>query len=513
MKNMDKFYRLLNECVKPEKAFQVRGWDIENFHPSHVYPMLDKAAKCNANTIGLSHEICMNVEEIIYDWHRYQQLEAFSQYAHGLGMKVYLWTHEVNGAIDKWIIPSDKKKGLLNMESDSLFDFIAEKYRRAFERVPSADGFILSLTESQYQVQRDYEVQSKLNKAERMAAVINAVHKGCSDCGKLLIVRDFLRSPEEMDSFLEALKLVPEDVWVYTKCVPNDWEFKYPPHPLLGKVSPRKQIMELDLATEVGGVGDMPMCIVDYTKTQLLLAREKGLLGAIARCDDGFNTNLGKANEINVWSYAQLLNNPDVDTNILWKEWCKARYGDGAEAAEYVLRKSFDIVTKISYTLGFWTGSRAPSIEYSDGHLINNSNALWDNSPDIKEIEQGLLYPNQSWIQKVENEKIEAKMLAEECINRLDRYGSSLKAQDYKDLRESFERCVERAENDRLWAKTYFTFRLYRNTKDASALKILNEHLVECCNFIETSPQRKWSKTKKMRQFVNQIRGDIQKMQ
>ena len=141
---------------------------------------------------------------------------------------------------------------------------------------------------------------------------------------------------------MRALKLVPDDVWVYSTCPPHDWEFMYPPHPLLGKVAPHPQVMELDLATETGGINEMSMCIVDYVQKQLKLARDKGLIGAIARCDDGFGINKGTANEINVWSYGHMLNDPDMSTDWLWTEWCNKRYGEqGGPVAEYVLRQTF----------------------------------------------------------------------------------------------------------------------------------------------------------------------------
>ena len=94
---------------------------------------------------------------------------------------------------------------------------------------------------------------SRLDPAGRMAKVINTIADSLRARGKQLIVRDFLRSPKEMAAFVEAMKRVPDEVIVYTKCVPNDWQYRYPPHPLLGKVAPHPQIMELDLYNETGG--------------------------------------------------------------------------------------------------------------------------------------------------------------------------------------------------------------------------------------------------------------------
>lgn len=497
---------LSSQCFYGQETFEIRGWDIENYQPDYIYEMIDKAASMNANVIGFSHEICMNVEEIIYDWHRYQHLVKFIDYAHSKGMKVYLWTHEVNGDIEQWLEPlrpGDKKRRL-RVDEPELYDYITEKYRLALERVPNCDGFVLSLTESRWQVQRDNEIVSKLSQAERMAKVINAVYKGLAEKGKTLLVRDFLRSPKEMDSFLEALKQVPDEVWVYTKCVPNDWQFSFPPHPLLGKVAPHKQIMELDLATEAGGITEMSMCIVDYIQFYLQMAAEKGLAGAIARCDDGLKINKGTANEINIWAYGNLLNNPYMDKNKIWSEWCNKRYGEkGGPVAEHVLRRTFEIVNKLIYTLGFKGAAAAES------RLLSWSNAQWDPSPQIKRIENGLLHPDKFWIDTVVTEKREAEKISQYCIDYLDRYGNQLNGEDYQTLRENFERCVEHAKTAQHSVKTFFTLRQFRENRDIKVLQNLEQALIECDNFIADAPNRKWPRVNGLIDLTKEVRKEI----
>lgn len=462
------------------KMFEIRGYDIERFVPEYVYEMIDKAARHNINAIGLSHAICMNAEEIIYDWHRYQYLQQFCEYAHKRGMKVYLWTHEVNGPVDKWVIAKDGHS-VLKADEPELYEWIARKYEQACDRVPSCDGFILSLTESKFHVHRDNKVISNATPAERMARVINAVREGCAAKGKRLIVRDFLRTPAEMAAFVEALKSVPDDVWVYTKCVPNDWEFKYPTHPLLGKVAPHKQIMEMDLATEAGGITRWPMCIPEYIQTMVKLARDRGLAGVIPRCDDTYATNAGTPNEINIYAYSILINNPDADVNKIWKDYCIKRYGDKAgPVAEKVLRRSFEITCALQYTLGFWTGSGAKmaSVEYADGHLINNSNATWDPSPENKRIEKMLLDGGPEAIKVTVREKEEAEELSQQCLDELDAAKALFTKADYDQLRGYYERTLRDAVVGRHWAQTYFALRWYRNTKSPEAKRELDAALV-----------------------------------
>lgn len=469
-------------------VFEIRGWDIERFDPDYVFDMIRRAHDAGMNTISFSHEIVMNAEEILWDWHRYQHLKRFCDACHDLGMQVYLWNHQINNPPERYIVPAgpESPRDRLMLDDQGLWDWLEDRYRRVLKRVPNFDGIILSLTESQFQVHRDNVTISDMPRHERMARLINAVHAGLSEAGKRVIVRDFLRTPEEMDAFTRALELVPDDVWVFTKCVPNDWQYCYPPHPLLGKVAPHRQIMELDCATEMGATVNMPFVAPEYYKRQLQIARDKGLAGAIARCDDGFHSNCGLPDEMNVYAYSVLLHDPDRDVDAIWSDWCRMRFGaSGAELAERVLRRSFDMLTKIKYTLGFWTGHSAPSIEYTDGHLIHNSTAIWSDDPTHAETDRFLKQSGPETVKAVVAEKAEAQGLAEQSMADLFEGRDLLSDDDYRMLSGYHIRSRNGAIVGRLWARAYFALRWYRNTGSDDAKREIEAALAESREFIE----------------------------
>lgn len=497
---------------KYEHVFEVRGWDIERFDPDYVLDMIHRAHQAGMNTISLSHEIVMNAEEILWDWHRYKHLRRFCEAAHELGMAAYLWNHQINNPPESCIVKanSENERDKLNLDDPALWEWLKHRYESVVERVPNFDGIILSLTESQWQVHRDNVVVTRMSQPERMAKVINAVYAGLAPAGKRLIVRDFLRSPGEMESFRRALDLVPDDVWVFTKCVPNDWQYCYPPHPLLGKVAPHKQIMELDVATEMGG--SMPFVAPEYYQQQLKLARDRGLAGAIARCDDGFRSNRGLPDEANVYAYSILLHDPDTDCNRIWSDWCRMRYGEkGAAVAEKILRRSFDMVTKIRYVLGFWTGSSAPPISYTDSHLINHSTAIWSDDPKYTEIDRFLKESGPDTIRAAVEEKLEARRIAEQCIKELDSEKDTLRPDDYMMLRGYYVRSVNQAIVGALWARAYFALRWYRNTGSAEAFEETRDALKECRAFVEEACNVPDADPLKLPAFIEQLEEELAK--
>jgi hypothetical protein len=485
------------EAAEP---FRIRGWDLERFDPSYVMEMIGRAHQAGMNTITLSHEIVMNAEEIILDWHRYQHLQRFCEEAHRHGMKVYLWNHQINNPPETLVARDDGGRRSLDFDNPLLSKWLYDRYQRVSDRVPQMDGIVLSLTESEWQVHRDpsdparydprQRIVSKLDPPGRMAKVINTIADSLRARGKQLMVRDFLRSPKEMASFVSAMKGVPDEVIVYTKCVPNDWQYRYPPHPLLGKMAPHPQIMELDLYNETGGNIHVVMPAPGYYQTQLRLARERGLAGAIARVDDGFSTNRGTPAEFNVFAYSRLLHDPDAAVDPLWREFYEPFYGTAAApVAVECLKHCFDLTCAVTYTLGFWTGAGGRvTIRYTDDHLQRNSSALWSDDPKIKANEKLLIESGPEAVTRTVEEKKQAELVATRCLERLAAERDKFSPDRYGQLRGYFEEFQQQARIGQIWARAYFALRWYRNTRQPAAKAEAEAALAASEAFVRDNP-------------------------
>src|SRR5690606_24530457 len=136
--------------------------------------------------------------------------------------------------------------------------------------------------------------------------VIGTVYNSLKDRGKRLIVRDFLRTPTELELFVRAMQTLPQEIGVYSKNVPNDFRYNYPPNPNLGRFPDRLHVMEIEPSIP-GGAG--------YYQSQIQLARDHGLDGVIPRIRpaDMFR-------EFNQRAYNQLIHDPDRDLAPLWTD-------------------------------------------------------------------------------------------------------------------------------------------------------------------------------------------------
>ena len=139
------------------KPFTVIGWDLERFDPEYVIDRIREAAAYGVNTISLSHDIVMNAEEILYDWHRYKYLRAFCEEAHEHGMQVFLWNHQINHPPEALISIDEDGVAWLDLDHPKLWEWLHRLYQRVVDRVPEFDGIILSLTESVWQIHRGPE--------------------------------------------------------------------------------------------------------------------------------------------------------------------------------------------------------------------------------------------------------------------------------------------------------------------------------------------------------------------
>jgi len=509
------FGTLLVSSIQAEsRPFEIRGWDIERPDPQYVDDMIRQAKDAGMNTITLSHEVVMNAEEIILDWHRYKHLRHFCDTAHSYDMQVYLWNHQINNP-PKEVIVTDPETGRrkLDMDDERLWEWLDDRYEQVVERVPNLDGIVISLTESDWQPHRDYMAVTTMTQAEKMARIYNTIHGALARHGKRLIVRDFFRTPREMESFRQAMEMVPDDVWVYTKCVANDWEYKYPPHPLLGRVAPHKQIMELDLHNETGPGRGIAMPCAYYYQEQLRLARERGLAGAVARCDDGFSTNEGTPNRFNIYAYSKLLHDPDADVDSMWEEWFVPFYGrDAAPVAIDVLKQSFELVCGVRYTLGFWTGDHMSTISYTDSHLVNHSSAHWSDDPKYRETEEFLLNSGPEAIAATVKEKKDAEEVALRCIEDLDAAKDRFDPEKFAQLRGYLENAVMHARHSQRWARAYFALRWYRNTKSPEAKQEVEAAIQACREFTEKLEQN-GEDMLRMPEFIEEVEAAVGKVE
>jgi hypothetical protein len=437
----------------------VRMWLIHHYDLPYINRVIDLAPTEGINYIQISHGIVHDVEDFLNDPRRHKDFPGIIKRAHDKGVKVVMWTHELNAVPDEY-----RTDGKVDLRRPELWEWMRGKYEKVFgELLPGLDGLVLTFHETDVSVYHDNKVISDEPHPERVTRLINEVYRVCEKYGKELYVRTFVYRPDELDWVINGIGSTDPGVRVMSKCVPHDWQPRYPHNPAIGRFPNRTHIVEMDLCGEYYGQAVVPYCFPDYVKYRLDYAREKGLQGGVARIDRNDNHALGTPNWVNVLAYDRLLQDPTVTVDQIWEEFCVAEYGkSAADVARKALVPTKDIIEKMYLTKDFYflnRHSRVPSVGYTDGHITSHSVAKWD--PDYKKVEDRLLHPNEAVYREIIREKEEAIELTERSLELLRRGSSAFEPEDYAELLERMKKLMRCT---RLWrdlAEAYFRWRIF----------------------------------------------------
>lgn len=414
----------------------MRVWQFQDYNMDHMKRLVDLAAQNNVNRIQLSHEIVMDVEEPLNNPQLVKDINTVCEWAQAKGIKVDMWTHELNG------IPQELlKDGKANLDDPKLWEFVTSKYDKLFKLCPKLDGLVLTMQETAMSIYHEDAVASSITPEKRVARLIDDLAKVCEKFKKDFFVRTFSYEPAELKYIMEGLALCESDPIVMTKCVPHDWQPYYPNNPAIGNVGGKRQIVEFDLGEEFTGLSTVPYIELDHLKRRLDYDLTKNICGAVLRVERLKWRSVDTPNWANIEIFTKMLNDPSADPNELFKEWLGKKYGEDAVPHLYsAFMRTFDIVNKSYFVLGFWVTnhSKVPDYGYATKSLRGRTSAKWD--PITKPVEQELFNPTAETIKKIDAEKDEALELVNASIADMRRAKPYLTGENYDYLMNLFLR-------------------------------------------------------------------------
>ncbi|MFC1890621.1 fibronectin type III domain-containing protein [Thermodesulfobacteriota bacterium] len=461
-----------------EEALEV-GWILTDDDPDAIDRDLSLAPSYNVSHIQLSHSLIMDIDEILEDPAKAVLINDTAARAHDLGIHTYIWAHELN--TESFFACFDPAEG-----SGSTLDVRRQVYRDALAVVPDVDGVVLMFGSSNLEPwyaacfcpyclfsEPLFTPLTSPHPVDRLDLIMRAVGQAVvSEMGRELIIRTFIHQPWELEWVGEALRnLTGLDLTVMCKEVPQDWEPNYPHNPLIGNAGSHGQIVEFDLTGEYWGQARIPFCMPAYLQYRIQHQVRQGIAGAAGRTNRYSNHPFGTPNEVNVYAFTKLLEDPRADVDGIWAEWIESRYGltPGSGASETLaelLARTFDIGRKMYYIKGFWAlekGSGLPDHGRYPELLGERSIGRWD--PDYKPLERELRCPTEQTLKDIFQEKSEAVEMCARSRDDLEMIREELDPQDYVDIKNRLEhqlRCTEiwRWVADAVWRYKYWRQRL-----------------------------------------------------
>ncbi len=448
-----------------------RVWQFHEMDVEYVLDMMKLAPQYNINTIIFSHGMIWNTEDLYQGADRHldtaykgkergYKLRELAQEAHKIGLKVWIWTHELADVPEKYF-----ENNLVQLDKSGFWNWLANRYEKVFSDFPEFDGILLTFRETQYPIFNDNRVSSRLSKPDRFSTMINTIDKLCVKYKKDFIVRGFFAEPERLEWFKQGLEKVNTRVMVQSKCVPHDWQPYYPHNFLIGQFPDRGQIIEFDCSSEFTGKNRIPYTSPEYFEYRWKYALSKpGILGYNARIDHGGYDAINTPNEINVYTLYRLTEDSTITANDIWKEWTNLRYGrHAANEIEKALKPTYDVVNKSFFPLKFWITRHSilPTFKYADGHISSRTIAKWiPEELKYKEIEQQLNHPSPEILEKILAEKDTAIALAEEALQHLQNAKPYITDGQYNDLYWCLKLLHQTAIVWKLHAEAFFGYKI-----------------------------------------------------
>jgi hypothetical protein len=473
---------------------KIIGWQFHDPNVDYVLSMIDRAPRYGVNHIQLSHDMVLQVNEVTASEEKQKGFNEIIDRAHRRGIETYVWSVEMSFVSDKFI-----RNGHVNLNHSEVWDWLGDCYREFFEKIPEVDGIVVSFGDmSYYHIYNNFEVISNVSKKERIKKIINIIYSVCKEYSKKLILRDWAGGSLAKDAIMAA----PKDIIIMTKCTTGDWHTLAEHNPWIGIYKNRAQIIEFDLAGEKVGRSWIPWCVPEYIKYRWKYdVKHESVIGAVGRIDvfDGVGARIycvpyttptpvgvqhayGTPNEINILAFSRVLENPDVDTEEIWKQWVTEKYGYKAyPLVASALKRSSGIANELfskrSCVSRAWVLPRLAYLETvaeQEGilgpadikYFIEEKNAIEELQKIHKPIEQ----------------------MCGDAINDLKNAKNYLTQEEYQELVTYFEKMLTFSDVWKQMYKTFIRYKVLNRYPSGEQNKLLSmdlDALVELANHIE----------------------------
>jgi hypothetical protein len=537
---------LLAACAHPRRTGPlaptepVRGWTILSDSLPEDLATIAAASRYGINHLELSHEIIMDLKEV-RDARKQRLAATLADAAHKAGVReVVVWDHAL---YDLDYYPKRFRtgpNGTLDLDDPAFWAWLRQDYRDMLDRLPQADGLVLTFIETGARAERQHSVKLKTPQ-EKLAAVVNAVADVVVGERHLtLYARTFAYTHQEYDNIVGAVDLFRPGVRLLMKETPHDFFLTHPNDFFAGRLA-RPTVMEFDVAGEFNGQG-----LIANTWPQYVLGRWRDfakrphVVGYTARTDRyGATRLIGRPSEVNLWALKRAVEQPDVSAEQVTDEFITRRYGAASlPQVKAAFANAFDIVTSTLYTLGTNVASHSALdydpynsswarhvsgkwIEPPVAHVAHGANrdlhywtdvvdhlapawaktdrgAQWDEVPWVKQ--NGWVTPGDhmdaTFLGYVHTEKDYGVARARESLAHVDSARAALADSDWKDLHAYFERTLLTARLHRAVSTAYFGYRVwarggdYRTPEVTAAVREALGELEEVAAAIKAYPMK-----------------------
>ena len=357
------FLSFVTACNLPEQesanntannSSEVRGWNILSRNEPNALRVIEAASNYDINHLQLSHQIMMDLRHV-RDTARQGLARRLTRKAHKEGIEeVVVWDHALYNLN---CYPDEFKTGpdsTINLDNPEFWEWFREDYRDMLDRVPEIDGIVLTFIETGAHVEDQYSEQMPTEQ-EKLARLVDEVASVIMDeYEKVLYIRTFIYTQEELDAILKCLNLIEHNgITVMMKEVPHDFFLTHPVNKHIKEIN-RPVIIEFDGGHEYNGQGIVMNSFVDTALERWkYYLQQPNVVGYVARTDRyGETTAIGRPHEVNLLAYHRAQQDSSITADSVCREFITDRYGDvNVEQLMPVFQNGYDMITSSFYSL------------------------------------------------------------------------------------------------------------------------------------------------------------------
>ena len=321
-------------------------------------------------------------------------LKGVAREAHKAGKKLYYWHREgflPDGILDDLPLLRDEN-GEIDLMGEAFYSYLRWRIAAAFEAVPEVDGYVLTLTEADFSVIHNSNVEKypPVKVVERIARVFAEEHE---KRGKRFTIRSFGSIAKDYEDIIAGASAAAKDhkFEIETKATPYDFSPFLSDNPFLRKVPGTTLGIECDGIGEFLGAGYPPCAQVDQIMRYVRAGRSANADRFVIRIDRIGNSIFDSAQEINLYTYMRLIRgNADLTREEIIDEWAAKRWKGCEKEMSALVGKSFEMVSSMEFVDGnvtFHQHPVAPSFKFlkaggvfsalRDGSDLHMAKRLW----------------------------------------------------------------------------------------------------------------------------------------
>lgn len=443
------------EGPNTSEEFSVNGWIILSGDSSQIFNTLKEARKYDVNHIQFSHNLIMNIDDLLRDSpeasYRATVINKGTELAHSMGMKVYVWCHEFS-------VEDKSLKEICYSPDSPIWGQRKKAYTEGLKKIPEIDGVILMYGSSPIPPWRttcncDWctahgltDLKSHSAQSKRIKILTEHIGSHITrDMNKELYVRTFVHEPEEIIWYTNGLSEV-ENVAFKTmhKSPIQDWQPYNPHNASIGSIPGKDFVVENDAAGEYLGVSVLPYCAPGYYLYRLNYMKEKGGTGTVTRVGIDERSVLNTPNFINLYAVGAFNKNPKVSLNEVWDGAIGELYKETVDKKAFPILKelferTFFIRLKSNFVLGIWAydkGSDFPKQLNTSQFSGRGDMPKWDKNWEF--VWNSLDNPNIVTLKNVWQESTEAVESAYESLIIFPQLENLVSKSIYDDLYTRF---------------------------------------------------------------------------